>query len=68
MDARSKAGHFKFITPVMRVLASTVIAIIAVFVTGFVSEAYAQATSTIVVRARGTAAANRSRYESTMPT
>jgi GH35 family endo-1,4-beta-xylanase len=39
----------------MRVLVSVVIAVAALFVTGFVSEANAQATSTIVVRARGTA-------------
>lgn len=38
-----------------RILAAGVIAMVALFMTGLVTEAHAQGTSTIVVRARGTA-------------
>src|SRR5687767_3815760 len=55
MEARSKAGALKRVMPPMRSLASGAIAIAALFVTGFVTQAEAQSSSTITVRARGTA-------------
>jgi GH35 family endo-1,4-beta-xylanase len=54
-QARSRAGYSKWVMPAMRILAVGAIAIATLFATGLVTEADAQSSAAIVVRARGTA-------------
>jgi GH35 family endo-1,4-beta-xylanase len=54
-QSRSEAAFWKSMLPTTRILAAGVMAIAALFATGLVTVADAQGTSTIVVRARGTA-------------
>jgi GH35 family endo-1,4-beta-xylanase len=53
-QATSNAGFLKLVIPTMKIFGVGMMAITALFMTGLVSEAEAQ-SSTIVVRARGTA-------------
>ena len=56
LTAQRRAWHFDLVVPTTRILATWVIALAPLFVTGFVTEADAQSgSSAIVVRARGTA-------------
>ncbi|GFE80127.1 hypothetical protein GCM10011487_21270 [Steroidobacter agaridevorans] len=54
-QARIKAGYSNWIAAPARMLAIAVISIAALFGTGLFTEAQAQSSSTVVVRARGTA-------------
>jgi GH35 family endo-1,4-beta-xylanase len=55
-EAKRRAWHFKLVIPTIRILATGFITLAALFATGFITEADAQSgSSTIVVRARGTA-------------
>jgi arabinoxylan arabinofuranohydrolase len=55
MEARSKAKYLNWGKSTPRILATGLIASAALFVAGFVTQAQAQSSSTIVVRAHGTA-------------
>ena len=58
IDTRNDEGCLKLVGPTTRILATGVIALVALLLTGFVTEASAQSgSSSIVVRARGTAGA-----------
>jgi arabinoxylan arabinofuranohydrolase len=57
-ESRNDAGCLKVVEPFTRILATGAIALAALFLTGFATEASAQSgSSTIVVRARGTTGA-----------
>jgi arabinoxylan arabinofuranohydrolase len=55
MDVRKEGGSLEVVRPTRRTLATGIIALAALFLMGFVTEASAQGSSSIVVRARGTA-------------
>jgi arabinoxylan arabinofuranohydrolase len=55
MEVRKEGGRIELVRPSRRILATGIIALAALFLMGFVTEASAQGSSSIVVRARGTA-------------
>jgi arabinoxylan arabinofuranohydrolase len=55
MEVRKEAGRVELVRPSRRILATGIVALAALFLSGFVTDASAQGSSSIVVRARGTA-------------